>query len=77
VILQENKGFYVAALFPICEQKNAKLFCKIKKTCFLGHFRALYAHIWATVIFFKKRALSVFRYYHDLTSCKKSEKINE
>ena len=28
-------------------------------------------------IFFKNQALSVFRYYNDQTSCKKSEKTND
>ena len=42
-----------------------------------AYFSHLFHHFWQNNIFLENRAQSLFRIYRDLTSCQKSEKINE
>ena len=69
---QENEKLYAVQLFPASVENKDNFFCKTNKTYFFGSFLSIFGNIW--FIFFQKRALTVSRYYNDLTSCKKSQK---
>ena len=55
---------------------NAKIFQKIKKNIFRGHFISFLLRFGQKWILLEKRVLSVFKYSTFLTSCKKLEKTN-
>ena len=71
--IKNNISFHFR-LFP--GKNNDKIFQKIWKTLFWSHFWSFLPKFGKKWILIEKRALSVFKYYNHLPSCKKSEKNN-
>ena len=58
------------------QEKLMNFFSKSPKTTIFEPFWTFFSQVWVKMIFLEKR-VSVFKSYNYLTSCKKSEKINE
>ena len=72
--INSNISFHFR-LFP--RKTNDKIFLKIQKNLFWGHFGPFLPKFGQKWIFLEKRALSVCRYSNYLSSCQKSYKTIE
>ena len=74
LVVKYQPQYYFFRLFP--GKTNEFFFQKVQKNTIFEPFWTFFSQVWVKMIFLEKR-VSVFKSYNYLTSCKKSEKINE